>query len=1142
MNTVAGGGGDGNSENIKDGSNIDSNGTFRTTINNTPSSEQTRKNSINLTDNNTLKYCLLLTLQSIMGHAVYYYWIHWQHQRKQRQARNICTDGKIIVNTKNSLLPIQLLYKCGNFLLGSLALFPTSQLRSSGGESNKNNDDSDSSSSNNSSVPDVESTDSDTASSTEQDQEQQKQKQRQVNLKVKRKRRQWQHQSQSLLQKVDEENEEDDENKGEDTDFLPEGVPRALTLSTPTMIDTINIDTSLPSIADANAADTNAPMILTPGAITIAYATTTGTCSKFASDLYNALQETLKSNVVDGTSVNMRNVYDLDWWDEILNEGIDDDDNDTMEVLNKESIPKQNLPPPVIIFVLPTWTDGTLPPQIFPSRNNNKTIKEEEEDIQADTGEELTTPGLLEALSEISNDWRVAPKPLRRRKRPRNAGRNSNKTVDATPRIACFGMGSSAYDNGTYCKPAKDTFVKFVGLGAASLLRKDIKKKGSNEGGNVGGSGISAVVGMGDDESGDCTQVFQDWMERVVGRLSEEDMYGCGKVKGSMAKGIKVKKGRQQQSKIDKVKDEDGGGCGCGKDEETDGGGCCQSTAASDPYAEDEEGGGGCCSSPPDDEFKNDHGKNKNDNDDVDNDDETYDSTDDSDDETTGSEPSVMDLEDMGSAMHDQEEPSSSKSTKKKEPLEMITPKQAKELRKEGYRLIGTHSAVKLCRWTKHQLRGRGGCYKHTFYGITSYQCMEATPSLACANKCVFCWRHHKNPVGREWRWKTDDPGMIVDQAVIEHVNMIKETKGIPGIKMDRWREAHTVRHCALSLVGEPIMYPRINEFLGYLHDRKISTYLVTNGQHPDAIEALRPVTQLYVSVDAPTPKSLDEIDRPLFKDAWDRLRRSLKCLGSKGCHQRTVARLTVVKGWNSDEIGGYARLVALGRCSLIEIKGVTFCGKSDASNLNMSNSPWHHEVVALARNLLDELEKLRLDDPTLPSYGLACEHVHSVSILLARKDQFYVPANAITGEPEKWRTWIDYDKFNELAAKHAKDPLNFTFDVGDYVADMPEWAAFGAEGGGFDPTDMRHRRKGKHPKYTRFDSEGVPTHDDCGSKVGDDEREKMKGLMRKKREEIGGGGTMGDGGSVSVVTTLRGGERTVDDASLMFRGLTVVK
>jgi len=171
-----------------------------------------------------------------------------------------------------------------------------------------------------------------------------------------------------------------------------------------------------------------------------------------------------------------------------------------------------------------------------------------------------------------------------------------------------------------------------------------------------------------------------------------------------------------------------------------------------------------------------------------------------------------MDLEDLGVEMK-----KSQNVGKSKEPKEMVTPKQAAALKKEGYKLIGTHSAVKLCRWTKHQL-GRGGCYKHTFYGITSYQCMEATPSLACANKCVFCWRHHKNPVGKEWRWKTDDPKFIVKEAVKEHVRMIKEAKGIPGVRQDRWKEAHTVRHCALSLVGEPIMYPRIKEFLEELH------------------------------------------------------------------------------------------------------------------------------------------------------------------------------------------------------------------------------------------------------------------------------------------------------------------------------------
>ncbi|XP_018527233.2 S-adenosyl-L-methionine-dependent tRNA 4-demethylwyosine synthase TYW1-like, partial [Lates calcarifer] len=71
---------------------------------------------------------------------------------------------------------------------------------------------------------------------------------------------------------------------------------------------------------------------------------------------------------------------------------------------------------------------------------------------------------------------------------------------------------------------------------------------------------------------------------------------------------------------------------------------------------------------------------------------------------------------------------------------EMITPALREALTKQGYKLIGSHSGVKLCRWTKSMLRGRGGCYKHTFYGIESHRCMETTPSLACANKCVFCW------------------------------------------------------------------------------------------------------------------------------------------------------------------------------------------------------------------------------------------------------------------------------------------------------------------------------------------------------------------------------------------------------------------
>jgi tRNA wybutosine-synthesizing protein 1 len=36
-------------------------------------------------------------------------------------------------------------------------------------------------------------------------------------------------------------------------------------------------------------------------------------------------------------------------------------------------------------------------------------------------------------------------------------------------------------------------------------------------------------------------------------------------------------------------------------------------------------------------------------------------------------------------------------------------------------------------------------------------------------------------------------------------------------------------------------------------------------------MEALVPVTQLYISIDAPTPEELKAVDRPLFSDFWER-------------------------------------------------------------------------------------------------------------------------------------------------------------------------------------------------------------------------------------------------------------------------------
>ncbi|XP_072308721.1 S-adenosyl-L-methionine-dependent tRNA 4-demethylwyosine synthase TYW1 [Eucyclogobius newberryi] len=415
----------------------------------------------------------------------------------------------------------------------------------------------------------------------------------------------------------------------------------------------------------------------------------------------------------------------------------------------------------------------------------------------------------------------------------------------------------------------------------------------------------------------------------------------------------------------------------------------------------------------------------------------------------------VVDMEDLGNIMNRVKKAKSKdeehmvnlpklngvKRAEEEERREMITPALRDALSKQGYKLIGSHSGVKLCRWTKSMLRGRGGCYKHTFYGIESHRCMETTPSLACANKCVFCWRHHTNPVGTEWRWKMDPAEKILNDSLEKHQNMIREFKGVPGVKPERYEEGLAVKHCALSLVGEPIMYPEINAFLRLLHSHRISSFLVTNAQFPQEIRTLVPVTQLYVSVDASTRDSLKKIDRPLFKDFWPRFLDCLKALGEK--RQRTVYRLTLVKAWNVEEMLSYADLIAMGQPDFIEVKGVTYCGESTASSLTMANVPWHQEVVSFVQQLAD----------MLPQYEIACEHEHSNCLLIAHS-KF-----KIDGE---WWTWIDYERFQELVQAYEDSGGTQGFSSLDYMAKTPGWALFGADEQGFDPSDTRFQRRNK--------------------------------------------------------------------------------
>ena len=302
-----------------------------------------------------------------------------------------------------------------------------------------------------------------------------------------------------------------------------------------------------------------------------------------------------------------------------------------------------------------------------------------------------------------------------------------------------------------------------------------------------------------------------------------------------------------------------------------------------------------------------------------------------------------------------------------------------------------------------------------------------------------------------------DQPEFLIEQSIEKHRGMINQCRGVPGVVPERFEAAFDVQHCALSLVGEPIIYPQINRFLDLLHERKISSFMVTNAQFPKEIKELKPVTQMYLSIDAANEESLKKIDRPVFKDFWQRFLDSIDALKTKG--QRTVFRLTLVKDWNMEELSGYSDLIKRGRPDFIEIKGVTYCGNNKASSLTIKNTPYHEEVLKWVQFLVSEANKTLGEEV----YELACEHQHSVCFLVANKKKFFIDG--------VWHTWIDYARFHELLASGEH------FTSVDYMAPTADWAVFGASEKGFDPNEKRFFRNGKEGKreqlFEEYENQG---------------------------------------------------------------------
>jgi len=301
---------------------------------------------------------------------------------------------------------------------------------------------------------------------------------------------------------------------------------------------------------------------------------------------------------------------------------------------------------------------------------------------------------------------------------------------------------------------------------------------------------------------------------------------------------------------------------------------------------------------------------------------------------------------------------------------------------RQGYGLVGGHSAVKTCHWTRRSLNTDGAehCYKERFYGIPCHRCLQMTPSLGrCLQSCVFCWRATPDDLGVDWDQTqfpsadAEEPGSIVEGCLQAHGRALSGFGGNPKTSKAMLREALRPVHAAISLEGEPTMYPRLGDLVEAFFDRDFrSVFIVTNGLLPDALASLgREPSQLYVSVCAPDEETYRRTCRPLVPDGWKRLMETLELLQSFSCP--TVLRHTLVPGLNLVDAAGYARLAERANATYLEPKAAMSVGFA-RRRFGYEDMAWHKDIRAFAEDLAAE-----------SGYGIVDEHPPSCIVLLSR-------------------------------------------------------------------------------------------------------------------------------------------------------------
>lgn len=310
-------------------------------------------------------------------------------------------------------------------------------------------------------------------------------------------------------------------------------------------------------------------------------------------------------------------------------------------------------------------------------------------------------------------------------------------------------------------------------------------------------------------------------------------------------------------------------------------------------------------------------------------------------------------------------------------------------LEKQHYVIVGEHSAVHACRWTKKALIDSGECYKQKFYGIKSHGCCQMSCWLECQNRCLHCWRPIElNP--KLYGKKLDSPKKIIDECILAQRKLLCGCGGNKKINRKKFKEAQNPRHFAISLIGEGTLYPKLAELIKELRKQGKTSFLVTNGLLPEKIRELEKKgalpTQLYVSLLYPNEKLFRKVTNNKNKWAWEKFNETLELL--KNLKTRAVIRMTLIRDLNmADEMAEeYAGLIKKADVDFIELKGFMSVGFA-RERLEYTRMPFHKEIMKFSKKLLE----------FLPKYNFLDEKIESRVVLLGKdKKKMKIKKNEI--------------------------------------------------------------------------------------------------------------------------------------------------